>query len=177
MNGNGHPLVPSSAAGLDQAAVEALIAAAGLSFAIIADQKAQNTAGGTLTSGAWRTRDLNTEVYDPNAILTISSNQFSLGAGTYLFLGVVPGYDCGYHQCRIYNITDSTLVAIGSTCYCADAMTTHGYSIVIGSVTIASSKTFELQQQCSTTQASTGMGVPGNLGTEVYSQMLVIKLG
>ena len=32
------------------------------SYAIIADQKAQNTAGGTFTSGAWRTRDLQTEV-------------------------------------------------------------------------------------------------------------------
>ena len=30
------------------------------SYAIIADQKTQNTAGGTFTSGAWRTRDLNT---------------------------------------------------------------------------------------------------------------------
>ena len=35
------------------------------SYAIIADQKAQNTPGGTFTAGAWRTRDLQTEVADP----------------------------------------------------------------------------------------------------------------
>ena len=28
-------------------------------YAIIADQKSSNTAGGTFTSGAWRVRDLN----------------------------------------------------------------------------------------------------------------------
>lgn len=31
---------------------------------ILQDQKAQNTDGGTFTSGAWRTRDLNTKVTD-----------------------------------------------------------------------------------------------------------------
>ncbi|SVB60040.1 uncharacterized protein METZ01_LOCUS212894, partial [marine metagenome] len=46
------------------------------SYAIIADQKAQNTAGGTFTSGAWRTRDLNTEITDPDGIVSISSNEF-----------------------------------------------------------------------------------------------------
>ncbi len=50
------------------------------SYAIIADHKAQNTAGGTFTSGAWRTRDLNTEITDPDGIVSIASDQFTLAA-------------------------------------------------------------------------------------------------
>ena len=36
--------------------------------ALIADTKSQNTAGGTFTQAAWRTRTLNTEVSDLNNI-------------------------------------------------------------------------------------------------------------
>ena len=38
------------------------------SHAIICDQKAGGTAGGTFTEGAWRTRDLNTEITDADGI-------------------------------------------------------------------------------------------------------------
>ena len=47
------------------------------SYAIIADVKASNADGGTFTSGAWRTRDLNTEITDPDGIVSIYSNQFT----------------------------------------------------------------------------------------------------
>jgi hypothetical protein len=42
------------------------------------DSKAQNTAGGTFTSGADRTRDLNLIEHDDSHITSISSNQFTL---------------------------------------------------------------------------------------------------
>ena len=44
------------------------------SIAIIEDQKSAGTAGGTFTSGAWRTRDLNTEVSDPDGIVSTQSS-------------------------------------------------------------------------------------------------------
>ncbi len=51
------------------------------SYALISDQKTQNSAGGTFTSGAWRTRDLQREIDDPDGIVTITANQIKLGAG------------------------------------------------------------------------------------------------
>ena len=45
--------------------------------AIIAHQNTSNTDAGTFTSGAWRTRDLNAEISDPDGIVTLSSNQFT----------------------------------------------------------------------------------------------------
>jgi hypothetical protein len=50
--------------------------------AYIEDQKAQNTDGGTFTNGAWRTRDLNTKVFDASVICSITKLPFTSG-GTY----------------------------------------------------------------------------------------------
>ena len=85
---------------------------AGAILAILADQKASGTAGGTFTSGAWQTRDLNTEVYDRLGILSIASNQFTIStAGTYEISWHTPAYGTAGHQSLLYNITDSTVVA------------------------------------------------------------------
>ena len=43
-------------------------------YAIICDEKAHNVGGGTFTSGAFRTRDLDTEIADPDGIVSISSS-------------------------------------------------------------------------------------------------------
>ena len=50
------------------------------SYAVICDQKSNNTDGGTFTSGAWRTRDLNTELCEAEGLVSSSSNQFALSA-------------------------------------------------------------------------------------------------
>jgi hypothetical protein len=53
-------------------------------FALLQDRRAQNTAGSTLVSGAWRTIPLNTIVFNPTGIVTsLSSNQATLKAGVY----------------------------------------------------------------------------------------------
>ena len=52
------------------------------SYAILADVKANSTNGGTFTAGAWRTRDLNTEIADPDGIVSISTDSFCLARVT-----------------------------------------------------------------------------------------------
>ena len=54
------------------------------SYALVMDQKTQNTQGGQFTTGVWQIRDLNTEAYDPDGIVSLSSNKFTLAAGNYL---------------------------------------------------------------------------------------------
>jgi hypothetical protein len=81
------------------------------------DQKAQNTAGGTLTSGAWRTRDINTEVADTGGNGSVAANQITLGAGTYRVAAAFQGYGIARHQIRLYNTSDSAVVVTGHTAY------------------------------------------------------------
>jgi len=141
------------------------------SYAIIADQKSQNTAGGTFTSGAWRTRDLNTEIADPDGIVSISSNQFTLGAGNYLIRWGCPSYAVQRQQSRLYNTTDSSVDGISMVNYSAVAWVSQGSTRLV----ITGSKTFELQHKCDTTYSTNGFGYAANIGTEQYTTVEIFK--
>ena len=61
-------------------------ASAGLftSYALLCEEQTHHTEGGTATSGSWFAREINTEIADPDGIVSLSSNQFTLQAGNYL---------------------------------------------------------------------------------------------
>jgi hypothetical protein len=178
INGSGS-ITGISAGGLpDACIVKADLAAnavAFVSYAIIADQKAQNTAGGTFTSGAWRTRDLNTEIADPDGIISISSNQFTLGVGSYLIRWDSTTYGVDFHQTRLYNVTSAAVVNVGQNAYngnAGPAMTSSGGS---ARVTLAGSVVFRIEHRSQATSTTNGFGVPGNFGTEQYTTVEILK--
>ena len=129
------------------------------SYAIIADVKASNGDGGTFTTGAWRTRDLNTELSDEDSIVSISSNQFTLAAGSYLIIFSAPALRVNSHQLRLYNITSSAAVQSGNVEYAASGSGKAG-NTANGSarVVISSSTVFEIQHRGGYTQSSYGFG-------------------
>ena len=88
-----------------------------ISVARVTDSKTSGTNGGTFTSGAWRTRDLNTIEDDPDSIVTLSSNQFTLGAGTYLIQWSAPVYRVNSHKTQLYDVTGATDLGKGSSEY------------------------------------------------------------
>lgn len=136
------------------------------------EEQAQNTQGGTFTSGAWRTRTLNTKSTDTGGIATLSSNQFTLPAGTYLIKATAPGYQCDRHQARLQNITDTSTTALSTTEFTASAgSATVSRALIYAEFTITAPKTFEIQHQCQTTKSSDGFGVAANFTTEVYSEV------
>tara|TARA_R110002051_G_scaffold138802_1_gene211607 strand:+ start:269 stop:892 length:624 start_codon:yes stop_codon:yes gene_type:complete len=146
------------------------------SYAIIADQKTQNTAGGTFTLGAWRERDLQTELADPDGIVSIASNRFTLAAGTYLIRWVCPSNQVQNSQSRLYNVTDAAEVGVSNT----NVTYVGGYasgSIVSGAArtTIAAEKTFSIEHQCDRTFATSGFGAAANFGTEQYTTVEIFK--
>lgn len=144
-------------------------------IAIIQDQKSSGTAGQTLTSGAWRTCDLNTEVSDPGSIVSISTNQFSLGAGTYLINWRVPARSVNRFRTRCYNITDSAVAGPYSpfaNCQIGGLVTESAGTAII---TIAGTKAFEIQ--CYSDQTGDGGGGYSGPGiVEVYNQVIIQKL-
>lgn len=172
------PVAGTSAA--NKTYVDTEIAGAGfgtpLAIAIVAEEQTSGTAGGTFTSGAWRTRLLNTEVSDPDGIVSIASNAFTLGAGSYIFIGYATGHSVARHQCRIQNTSDASTVSVGSSSNEAIAVGEVGTSHVYGFETIAGSKTYELQHQSSATRASDGFGLAASLGTEQYSAVYIIQI-
>ena len=147
-------------------------------YAIICDQKANDVDGGTFTNGAWRTRDLNTEIADPDGIVSISSNQFTLQAGTYFIEARAPAYAVDQHQARLYNATDSSVVQLGTSAYARNASGDRGStdSQVFARVTITAEKAFEIQHRSGTTFSSQGFGVAVNFGgNEIYTTVKIFK--
>lgn len=144
------------------------------SWAILSEIQANTVQGGTFTLGAWRTRQLNTEV-DTSGIVSLSSSQFVLGAGTYIMFGWATAYNVFDHQTRIRNITDSTTPIAGSS----ERVDTEASncSRFAGQTIISGTKTFELQHQCSVTKATSGLGNSADFGeNEVYASLVIIKV-
>jgi len=146
-------------------------------IAYIKDVKSNNTSGGTFTSGAWQTRDLNT-LEDPTGIVTsLSSNQFTLPAGEYDIDIAAPAVQVDHHKAKLRNITDSTDDLIGSNNFCNAGATVMNHSLVKGRIVLTSSKTFEVQHRCSTTFATNGFGGPSNFSVnEIYTQVKITKV-
>jgi hypothetical protein len=152
----------------------------GIPDIILRDEKASGSSGGTFTSGAWRTRTLNTEVRDINGDCTLSSDQFTLAAGTYYIYASAPGYSVNRHQARLYNVTDSAMVADGEG-KATDSLVTGGGATQTDSeiwvvLTTDGTKTYRLEHRCESTSATFGFGIDNTFGEQVvYSVVLIWK--
>ena len=149
-------------------------------YAIICDKKVSNGDAGSVASGAWRTRDLNTEIADPDSIVSISSNQFTLGAGSYLIEFRAPAYQVNSHQTRLYNATTSAEVEVGSSEFTNTAGQAHTVSEGAARVTITGDTDFEIQHRVSAGSGNNyalGVGSAGghNWGTTIYTIVKIYK--
>lgn len=127
-------------------------------YLCVVDEKATNTEGGTFTSGAWRTRDLQTVRTNRISSASLSSNQISLPAGTYRIATHCPAYKVENHIAKLRDITNSTDLIIGTSEYCASTDDVSTRSFINGNFTIAGTTTLEIQHQCGSTQSSNGFG-------------------
>jgi hypothetical protein len=150
-------------------------AGAAIQSACFRDEKAINNQGGTFTSGAWRTRDLNATQFNDITGASLASNQITLGAGTYSVYASLPSYTVSGNKGRLFNITDSTQTILGNSLRgVADQVM---IAEVLGTFTIASSKVFELQHQCITTVGGNGFGGQSGITTEIFAEIHITKLG
>lgn len=158
-----------------QADVAALQGAgSGILLGIFEDQKAQGTNGGSFNSGAWQTRGLNTEVYDRSGIFSLSGNAFTISQpGDYAISWSAPAAIVNQNQSRLYNVTNSSVVAYGSSMYAASNASYVLYSPGIAHVTLSGSTTFRIEHRCETSYAAYGFGIAANFATEVYTRVLV----
>lgn len=146
-------------------------------YILIRDEKSVGTESGTFTSGAWQTRDLNTEVSDAGGYASLASNQITLADGTYLARILCPAYSVTYHQARLRNVTDGTTLLLG-TAGIANATGPHTvFSHIAGVFTLAASKVLEVQHQCSATKTTNGFGKAASLDTEIYTVVELIRIG
>lgn len=148
----------------------AIGAAASAPDAILEDQKASGTAGQTLSAGSWQTRDLNTEVYDPNSIVSIATNQFTPTVDCYCEW-LSPFASTNQGATRLFNVTDAVSVAVGTAMRSPAAGNTHSF----GQAFLTAGKTYRLECQVAAGGAGTG-GTASGFATEIYSRVKLWRL-
>ena len=147
----------------------------------IANAPTSGTDGGTFTSGAWRIRTLDTIQSDASGLTTLSSNQFTLPAGTYILQASAPALQVNDHMIRLYNVTDSAVTAYGTTEWVGNP--TLGNSAQTRSrvnvrFTLTGTKTFRIEHYCTATVTTVGFGNSLGLAgvNELYTQVQVWKM-
>ena len=149
----------------------------GMTACVLEDQKTAGTDGGTFTTGAWRVRDLNTEIHDDIGV-SLSSNEFTLPAGKYLVSARCPLYRVSRSRARLYNVSDSVVELEGNNEYGSAAV--QASAKITGIIDISTVKTFRLEHRCQVTTATNGFGVNTNDGFsvpyEVYSTVTIMKI-
>ena len=144
-------------------------------IAIFNETQASGTEGGTFTSGAWQKRTLNTTLVNNITGCSLSTSVVTLTAGTYYFSGRAPAFNVQGNQTRIQNITAGTTVQLGTSMYVSSNNTC--IALVEGVVTITGSTTFELQNRCSLTVSTNGLGAAQSFGGgELYSQLQIRRI-
>jgi hypothetical protein len=139
---------------------------------LIREEQLSGTQGGDFNSGAWRTRILNTKVYDTGGHASLAVNQITLLAGTYRVKARCPVYNVVLHKTRLRNITDGTDSVIGSSSLAHSGGSVANDSFLEGRFTISTTKVFELQHRCSSSYLVNGFGASTTFGViEVYSMI------
>jgi len=146
----------------------------------VRDEKAANTDGGTFTSGAWRTRVLNTEKTNIISGASLASNQITLPAGTYQVKGWAKCYGVNIHKARLRDTTGSADLIISDAGYCGYGGADHirtDEAVLNGRFTLSVQSVIELQHWCTNTQSNTGLGLPANIDSkvEVYAELEIWK--
>ena len=150
-------------------------------WASVMDRKDASLGGGGFTSGAWRDRDLNAFI-DPDDIVSLSSNEFTLQAGTYMIEWICAGYAIERNKTRLYNVTDGEVPDVGPNgggvtdnqyhgAYNTGMSMNHGSATKL---TITSAKAFKIQHYCTNT-ISSGFGIGSNdSGFHAYNYYTVV---
>ena len=143
-------------------------------YAVVGDQKGATTDGGTFSSGAFRVRDLNTEFTDPHGIVSVSSNRFHLGAGSYMIVAAAPCYNTYRHVAMVWDVTGSSNAIQGQTSFNANGMSV---CWMIGRVSFSGNRSYEIQHRCENGRTTIGFGVAHDYGgfNAVYTLVQIFK--
>ena len=147
-------------------------------FAVFEEQQSSGTAPASYSAETYSTRVLNTSVNNTITGSSLSSNQFTLPAGTYKVKAYCPNYAGGYSKAVLYNVTTSSNILYGMNCYANGAASnvTSTFSIISNVFTIATTSTFAVKQYFSVSDSQMG-GVAASSGQiETYTHVEITKL-
>lgn len=145
----------------------------------VREEQPNGTNGGTSVAGV-QTRVLNTVKTNSITGASLSSNQVTLPAGKYNFYAIAPCFRVDAARLNIYNVTDTSVLALGQQSFSNDAgiYSTVDTQVLAREIILTVTTVIELQQYTQIAQASQGLGVsvPDGLN-EVFSELIIEKIG
>ncbi|HEY9703577.1 MAG TPA: hypothetical protein V6C58_14105 [Allocoleopsis sp.] len=149
---------------------------------IIYDLKSTGTNGGTFPSNQWITRTLNTieRSHSEDTDITLSDNVLTINQGLYLFECSSPAFRVEAHCIRLFNITDNTVQAIGSSEYSGSLANTQTRSSSLHTLlNLTSTKQYRIEHRNtnSLTAFNTGLGVASGIQNEIYTVCTITRIG
>lgn len=172
-------LVMISGAVREMPSGDSLNGAGSVQVMTVRDEKTANTSGGTPGStGTWLTRDLNTVGLNTISGASLSSNQITLPAGTYLVDGSVPGYRLDMNKARLYNVTGSAVLVVGTPAYGNSDPAAPGssFSLLKGGFTLATSSVIRIEHSVATATGNGFGRTAGQSAVEIYSEITLQKI-
>ena len=146
------------------------------SYASICDQKSSGTAGGEGSTSTWNIRDLNTEITDPDGIVSISSNKFTLGAGNYLIKWVAPAHRVNKNQSRLYDVTNTAVIGYGQSMRSYQSDVTSTNSNGLARVTPSGSTEYRIEHNNESHEGAEDFGQGNSFGSvEIYTIVEIYK--
>jgi hypothetical protein len=149
----------------------------------VREELAKNTAGGTFTKDAWRTRGLNevkTNAITGASLAVTPTNQITLPAGTYWCDITAPAFSVNGHQAKLQSISGTSTTILGtteySTYYGSGTPYANTRSRICGRFVLAAETVLEVQHYCVATYINQGFGQAANCSTEVYTEAVFTKL-
>jgi len=140
----------------------------------VVDEKTVNTAGGTFTQGAVRTRTLNTVRTNTITGAALATDQITLPPGTYECDAWGIARNCDQHRIKLRDTTGSVDLLIGVTLSVATASNVQQAAPVRGRFTLSVESVIELQHECTITGS---FGIAANLTlAEVYADVIIRQL-
>ena len=146
------------------------------SIAVVREQQSSSTDGGTFNSGDWRVRSINTEVFDPDNIVSVANNEITLVAGTYVAVWFAHAWHVNQHQTRLKldSSTSTSFNALGSSSHSLTNASNQNASHGIHRFTLNQTESLSLQHRCQSSQ-SNGFGQANGWGNNIYSQVVFYK--
>lgn len=142
--------------------------ARGAPDAVMEDQKAAGTAGGSATTGAWIVRDLNTVVRNAGSVVSLSGNEFTPSVDGWVEWSSPTGSPVSNNSTRLYDVTDGVVAGFGTSNRKVDDASS---SYSFGGAFVTAGKTYRIEHRFATAKSTDGLGMAGTFQTEVYTRV------
>ena len=151
-------------------------------FLHIQDQKDPGEHGGTFTADEWRTRDLNTIVYNTIEGASLSNNNIiSLPAGQYYIDVSAPVHRVRFVRAAIQNNTTQEILALSNTVHVSSAYAEYspsGSNYINTMLNLSVATDLRIVQRCTETYSTSGFGWASNMDfTEIYTDVKIWRVG